>query len=73
MWIACTENTIIDGHYNITVEETCLIIRIRYLLKTLNCKFHNGELKFLKYIENTTIRPVTTLKQYLHMTSKKPW
>ena len=70
MWIACTGNTIIDGHYNITVEETCLIIRIRYLLKTSNRKFHNGELKFPKYIENTNIFPVTTLKQYLHMTSK---
>ena len=55
---------------NITIEETCLIIRIGVLLKTSNHKFHNGELKFPKYIENTNICPVTTLKQYLHMTSK---
>ena len=55
---------------NITMEETCLIIRIGDLLKTSNRKFHNGELKFPKYIENTNICPVTTLKQYLHMTSK---
>ena len=52
------------------MEETCLTIRIGYLLKTSNRKFHNGELKFPKYIENTNICPVTTLKQYLHMTSK---
>ena len=55
---------------NITMEEACLIIRIGDLLKTSNRKFHNGELKFPKYIENTNICPVTTLKQYLHMTSK---
>ena len=55
---------------NITMEETCLIIRIGYLLKTSNIKFHNEELKFPKYIENTNICSVTTLKQYLHMTSK---
>ena len=55
---------------NITMEETCLIIRIGDLLKTSNRKFHIGELKFPKYIENTNICPVTTLKQYLHMTSK---
>ena len=55
---------------NITIEETCLIIRIGDLLKISNRKFHNGELKFPKYIENTNICPVTTLKQYLHMTSK---
>ena len=52
------------------MEETCLIIRIGDLRKTLNRKFHNKELKFPKYIENTNICPVTTLKQYLHMTSK---
>ena len=52
------------------MEETCLIIRIGDLLKTSNRKFHNEELKFPKYIENTNICPVTTLKQYLHMTSK---
>ena len=55
---------------NITMEETCLIIRIGDLLKTSNLKFHNGELKFPKYIENTNICPVTTLKQYLQMISK---
>ena len=55
---------------NITMEETCLTIRIGDLLKTSNRKFHNGELKFPKYIENTDICPITTLKQYLHMTSK---
>ena len=55
---------------NITMEQTCLIIRIGDLLKTSNRKFHNEELKFPKYIENTNICPVTTLKQYLHMTSK---
>ena len=55
---------------NITMEETSLIIRIRDLVKTANRKFHNGESKFPKYIENTNICPVTTLKQYLHMTSK---
>ena len=58
---------------NITMEETCLIIRIRNLLKTSNCKFQNRELKFPKYIENTDICPVTTLKQYLHNDFKKPW
>ena len=55
---------------NITMEETCLIIRIGNLLKTSNRKFQNGELKFPKYRENTNICPVTTLKQYLHMASK---
>ena len=55
---------------NITMEDTCLIIRIGDLLKTSNRKFHYGELKFPKYIENTNICSVTTLKQYLHMTSK---
>ena len=55
---------------NITMEGTCLIIRIGDLLKTSNRQFHNGESKFPKYIENTNICPVTTLKQYLHMTSK---
>ena len=58
------------GIKNITMEQTCLIIRIGDLLKISNRKFHNGELKFPKYIENTNICPVTTLKQYLHMTSK---
>ena len=58
---------------NITMEETCLIIRIGNLLKTSNCKFQNRELKFPKYIENTDICPVTTLKQYLHNDFKKPW
>ena len=57
---------------NITMEEACLIIRIGDLLKTSNRKFHNEELKFPKYIENTNICPVTTLKQYLH-DFKKPW
>ena len=55
---------------NITMEETCLIISMGDLLKTSNRKFHNGELKLPKYIENTNICPVTTLKQYLRMTSK---
>ena len=55
---------------NIPMEETCLIIRIGDLLKTSNRKFHNGEQKFPKYTENTNICPVTTLKQYLYMTSK---
>ena len=55
---------------NITMEQTCLIIRIGDLLKTSNRKFHNEELKFPKYIENSNICPVRTLKQYLHMTSK---
>ena len=55
---------------NTTMEETCLKIRIGDLLKTLNRKFRNGELKLPKYVENTNICPVTTLKQYLHMTSK---
>ena len=55
---------------NIAMEETCLIIRIGDLRKTSNRKFHNEELKFPKYIENTNICPVTSLKQYLHMTSK---
>ena len=55
---------------NITMEETCLIIRGGDLLKASNRKFHNRELKFPKYIENTNTCPVTTLKQYLHMTSK---
>ena len=35
---------------NITMEETCLTIRIRDLLKTSNRKFQNRELKFPKYI-----------------------
>ena len=52
------------------MEETCLTIRIGYLLKTSNRKFYNGELKFPTYIENTNICPVTTLKQYLRLTSK---
>ena len=52
------------------MEETSLIIRIRDLVKTANRKFHNGESKSPKYIENTNICPVTTLKHYLHMTSK---
>ena len=47
---------------NITMEETSLIIRIRDLVKTANRKFHNGESKSPKYIENTNICPVTTLK-----------
>ena len=58
------------GIKNITMEQTCLIIRIGDLLKISNPKFHNGELKFPKYIDNTNICPVATLKQYLHMTSK---
>ena len=58
------------GIKNITMEQTCLIIRIGDLLKISNRKFHNGELKFPKYIDNTNICPVATLKQYLHMTSK---
>ena len=58
------------GIRNIPMEETCLIIRIGDLLKTSNRKFHNGEQKFPKYTENTNICPVTTLKQYLYMTSK---
>ena len=58
------------GIRNIPMEETCLIIRIGDLLKTSNHKFHNGELNLPKHIENTNICPVTTLKQYLHMTSK---
>ena len=47
---------------NITMEEACLIIRIGDLLKTSNRKFQNRELKFPKYIENTNICPVATLK-----------
>ena len=35
---------------NITMEETCLTIRIRDLLKTSNRKFQNRKLKFPKYI-----------------------
>ena len=40
---------------NITMEEICVIIRIGDLLKTSNRRFHNGELKFPKCIENTNI------------------
>ena len=47
---------------NITMEQTCLIIRIGDLLKTSNRKFHYEELKSPKYIENTNICPVTSLK-----------
>lgn len=55
---------------NISVEETCLIIRVGDLLKTSNSKFHNGELCFPKYTENTSICPVVAYNQYLEMTSK---
>ena len=40
---------------NITMEQTCLIIRIGDLLKTSNRKFHNEELKSPKYISKDTI------------------
>ena len=57
---------------NITMEKTCLIIRKGDLLKTSNHKFHNGELKFPKYVENTNICPVALKTVFTH-DFKKRW